>query len=990
MVLWASRFISWSVGGIGGGKGFEIYLFLHVKWKTFDFFEVSQVKPPEDDSKSFFENNEISCVCSGSESLFLGSYDGIVRILSPSFKVLRTFQAYDVGSITHMKQVEGTSLLVTISEDLPSEPILKVWALDKPVKKTGLPTCQSTLSIQNGRKPFPISAFAALDDLSQLAVGFANGSVTVVRGDLVHDRGAKQRTVHESEEPVTGVEFREESKLTTLYVATTGRILKLVISGRGAGQPARNVEESGCAVGCMTVDKRNGDIVVVRDDAIYYYGIDGRGPCYGYDGPKSLVAIYEDYVALVSPPITTVPSTKSSTLRRFGGAQADEIFNTSTFTLLDTDLKFVAHSESLVSQVKALFMIWGDLYHEKSLQQRLEILYQRNLFVYAINLAQKCGMGSFQQNVIFRKYGDYLYQKADYDGAMQQYLKAIDNTEPSQVIRKFLDTQRIHNLIEYLEELHEHHKATADHTTLLLNCYAKLKDIDKLEKFIKSPGDLKFDLDTAISMCRQGGYYEQAAYLATKHGEHELVVDILIEDSKKYSEALQYIWRLEPESMYPNLMKYARVLLEHCPKDATLLFVEYFTGRFRPRTDVIVAEEEVQQPGYAAGAVTAVQNLKDLLPLPYMNSSAVASPPAHGNIPATVGDNQVIENADQLSAPPYTTPQPRIAFSSFVDHPDEFIIFLEACLNEKDLKERDKIDLYTTLFEMYLHKSNEKKCENREEWEAKAKKLIEGKDIPIDTSNVLLLSHLSNFRDGTILVREQAGLRFDIFRSYTSAKDTRGAIKALRKYGPDEPQLYPAALAYFTSDPRVLEEAGDELDVVLKKIDEDGLMAPLQVIQTLSTNAVATMGMIKTYLQQTIERERKEISSNRRLIESYRTETLEKRQEINDLTTKPQTFNNTRCSFCGSQLTLPAVHFMCKHSFHQSCISVQVGEDGNVEGDCTVCKKDNDTIRAFVRSQDETADKHDMFLDALGRSGDRFGTISEFFGRGVMEVPTVE
>jgi Tfp pilus assembly protein PilF len=70
------------------------------------------------------------------------------------------------------------------------------------------------------------------------------------------------------------------------------------------------------------------------------------------------------------------------------------------------------------------------------LQQRLEILYQRNLFVYAIRLAQKEGMDTPQQNVIFRKYGDFLYQKADYDGAMQQYLKAIDNTEPSQVIRK--------------------------------------------------------------------------------------------------------------------------------------------------------------------------------------------------------------------------------------------------------------------------------------------------------------------------------------------------------------------------------------------------------------------------------------------------------------------------------------------------------------------------------------------------------------------------
>lgn len=38
-------------------------------------------------------------------------------------------------------------------------------------------------------------------------------------------------------------------------------------------------------------------------------------------------------------------------------------------------------------------------------------------------------------------------------------------------------------------------------------------------------------------------------------------------------------------------------------------------------------------------------------------------------------------------------------------------------------------------------------------------------------------------------------------------------------------------------------------------------MAPLQVIQTLSTNAVATMGMVKQYLSHTIERERKEISN---------------------------------------------------------------------------------------------------------------------------------
>ena len=103
-----------------------------------------------------------------------------------------------------------------------------------------------------------------------------------------------------------------------------------------------------------------------------------------------------------------------------------------------------------------------------------------------------------------------------------------------------------------MEELHDHERATADHTTLLLNCYAKLKDTSKLDSFIKAPGELKFDLETAIAMCRQGGYFEQAAYLATKHGENDMVVDILIEDSQKYAEALEFISRLEAEVVSLN------------------------------------------------------------------------------------------------------------------------------------------------------------------------------------------------------------------------------------------------------------------------------------------------------------------------------------------------------------------------------------------------------------------------------------------------------
>lgn len=56
---------------------------------------------------------------------------------------------------------------------------------------------------------------------------------------------------------------------------------------------------------------------------------------------------------------------------------------------------------------------------------------------------------------IQRRYADHLYSKHDYDGAMTQYVATIGHLEPSYVIRKFLDAQRIHNLTSYLEQLHE-------------------------------------------------------------------------------------------------------------------------------------------------------------------------------------------------------------------------------------------------------------------------------------------------------------------------------------------------------------------------------------------------------------------------------------------------------------------------------------------------------------------------------------------------------
>jgi vacuolar protein sorting-associated protein 11 len=585
---------------------------------------------------------------------------------------------------------------------------------------------------------------------------------------------------------------------------------------------------------------------------------------------------------------------------------------------------------------------------------------------------------------------------------MQQYLRAIDNTEPSQILRKFLDTQRIHNLIEYLEELHDHGKATADHTTLLLNCYAKLKDTEKLDAFIRAPGELKFDLETAISMCRQGGYSEQAAYLATKHGENSLVVDILIEDSKKYPEALAYIRQLEPTAAYPNMMKYARILLEHCPDQMTQLFIDYHTGKYRPQEEAAASDKSQPQ-----GQASAFQNLSALLPLPYMNRSAIAIPTLEALQQASTADAKLASQPTTPAAE-YHIPKPRTVFSSFIPHPLHFITFIEALTSQNDISPDDKTDLHTILLEMYLETANAETTPPAEKdiWRQRAKALITSQPListpstqpssSIPTASVLLLSSLSNFPTGTTLVRERANLYADIFRFHISANDTSGAISALRKYGPEDPTLYPIALSYFSSSPSILAEAGvkDKLQTILRKIDQDGLMAPLQVVKVLSQGGAVTMGMVKSYLGENINRERKEIQNNRALIESYRVETAAKNSELENLGSKPIVFQPRRCSSCGGNLDLPTVHFLCKHSFHRRCLNSSSSNSNNAgqgsgsgekaEVECPVCKPQNDTIKAIRRAQVESAEQNGLFRTALEGSSDRFATVSEFFGRGVM------
>lgn len=67
------------------------------------------------------------------------------------------------------------------------------------------PACIRTIKIQQNEKPFPVSTFAVLENVSQLAIGLANGTVLLYRLDLTKDKTTKPKTIYEGKEPITGI-----------------------------------------------------------------------------------------------------------------------------------------------------------------------------------------------------------------------------------------------------------------------------------------------------------------------------------------------------------------------------------------------------------------------------------------------------------------------------------------------------------------------------------------------------------------------------------------------------------------------------------------------------------------------------------------------------------------------------------------------------------------------------------------------------------------
>ncbi|KAL6049387.1 Vacuolar protein sorting-associated protein 11 [Balamuthia mandrillaris] len=831
-----------------------------------------------------------------------------------------------------MEQLKQQNILVTVGDDEEAIcPTLKVWRTDK-TDKTGNPLCLRAIRIPQ-TPPVPVTCLAVMEDLALLAVGLCNG-VVIVFHDIQRDRTPKQTLLKpDSDNPVTGLGFSESRALgTSLFVTTTDSVVAYRIDQRHTKEV---LDDRGCELNCAVMSDAN-DLCVARSEAVYFYEAEGRGPCFAFEGEKKIVAWFRGYLIVVGQdeqgggraaagPSTAAPAAPATVASSSAGQP-----KMNTLTIYDLKNKFVACRLTFQS-VTHIVSEWGSIFvltqsgtlfqlEEKDTQTKLETLFKRNLYPVAIALAHSQNYDYNSIIDIFRKYGDHLYGKGDYDGAIRQYLRTIGRLEPSYVIRKFLDAQRIHNLTSYLQALHEKGLANPDHTTLLLNCYTKLKDVQKLDEFIKTDSDaMKFEVETAIKVCRQAGYYEHALYLARRHNEHDWYIKILLEDLKDYQNALEYITTLNFYEAEKNLKNYGKILVSFLPKQTTDLLMDLCTN-YKPKRGQ--------------------------------------------------GDTSTLrEEQSQLSHGTKAKAAPEEFIHIYVKQPEWLTTFLEFIVTQGEVSSL----IYNTLLELYLRHEEGQSPEDRLERLKKAQSLLVDPRAHFDEDHALVLAQMQDFRQGILHLYEKLELYHEIVQYYMENNEYEAVIECCKKYGDKDPNLWVQALSYFAGRD---EDCQAEIIEVLNNIDRDNLLPPLLVIQILSQKSTTTLSVVKDYIVQRLQQQNQLIAEDQRLIRMYSDETDKMRREMHELKTGAKIFQEKKCTGCTGPLDLPSIHFLCMHSFHQRCL-------GENEKECPVCAPNNRKISEIKKALEENAGQHDQFFKQLEGSADGFQTVAEYFGRGI-------
>ncbi|KAK7197550.1 hypothetical protein NESM_000705000 [Novymonas esmeraldas] len=676
---------------------------------------------------------------------------------------------------------------------------------------------------------------------------------------------------------------------------------------------------------------------------------------------------------------------------------------------------------------------------EADTQTKLELLFSKECYGIAQQLAQTMEDVDPTLHLRIRKrYGDYLYDKGKMEDAMTQYVDTIGHLESSYVIRRFMGSANMEQLIRYLEELHkQRHSAHTNgaHTTLLLTCYSKLKDEARLSAFIHRD-DVAFDAKNAIQVCRDGGYAAAALYLADRYAAVHDCARVRLYDMQEPLATLAYIRTLGVDEAEQICAQLGKDLLLAAPRATTELLMElcvHWKGPGRrladsqgppPQPAATAIDVSLEAPlsliGGLGGATSRHPHRADASAMLHL---LVDAPVCLMNFLRAVIESGTLDAEDEGEAATTTT----AAAAGPAPHAALFNTLLELYMTRELRSTLRLVPRAATVGGGGAPRAGvaaeageplEFPAEAYERRLEQARTFLEAYKGRYDPHLALSLAHQHRFQDGILYLLRTLGLSEDVLSYYGAKLNDPGATAAERHEATTK--LFQACQESPASDSstaamwmtllaqlvRTATTEWREVVTVLDYIEAHDVLPPVVVLEILSNNPQTALELrtVRDYCQRCL------LKQTRRVQEAV-TQTAQRLDEVERikkdvvaLQTSAVVFQSTACAHCHQALDTPTVYFMCKHAFHHRCLYTPT--------ECNLCaaahRRRLDAIRDAeqrdVQRQNPTTFTAQFFQDvkcgrrthagaastadaAAATRHDGFGVVADYIARGVLGAP---
>jgi hypothetical protein len=629
---------------------------------------------------------------------------------------------------------------------------------------------------------------------------------------------------------------------------------------------------------------------------------------------------------------------------------------------------------------------------ERDTPAKVEALLKRSLYPTALALLTAENAPASALGDVRRRFGDHLAAKRDYEGALAQWVATIGGGQggnegvitpsgapsssgvpPSHIIRALLDARRPGDVARYLEALHAAGCAGAEHTTLLLHCYAAGKEAGKLDAFLAGTATIgtntgigtngigtnqpligttpeayraRFDVPSVLRVVRAAGYPSAALGVATRAGDAAARLEILLDDMSAFDDALRLLEALPPHDADAGFARYGRRLLAARPGGtaAALLRSVARAARGSGGGGAGLRRAAALAPLFAARPRALLRFLTRSLDA-CASASAASSDDA---TPADAAAAAAVHNTllELLLSQRLDADAAALAADAGADathaHADAAA---DAAANDGD--DGDAEDDAAARADAALRLL-------REAWPA-------GRSARYDAPHALVLcqtafsssssssssaagssssaSASASYARGVRFLLERLRLFPELLRSHAAAGDARGLLDAATRLGARaDASLWRDALAHL-ADATLAADAGSigtngasfaasassshggEIQEALEHIERARLLPPLAALSALARNPALPLALARGFVARALAAEAAAAAADGAAAARLGAETSRMRAELRELRTTPRVFQNSRCALCAQSLDAPAAHFLCMHSFHTRCLA---------------------------------------------------------------------